>query len=432
MADNEFLFTLREKDSKYWECPYCKQRGRHLKRFIPYVYARDFGSHTKGEIVDANRFGACFSDKCEAYIGNGHNGIYPSKANGFVYDSLPNISAVYQNNSADYQNIPADYQNITAENSTTENAISLIDKKWLENYKNTYQWWHKEIKDLLITTEIDLHLNSTNPNHYDSELVTYLLNRKIVQEKNITKEKIIEIFRELGVMGGVTKTIQKGSITLSSKGTIYLQYDVNDNIRTGKIMYLDKNGHRIKKKSFEPYPTLRDADGIENLWHDWLHNIYKNYKNYNTKDKAEYRLKQCLFGLKRVKSKLMEGSLKEGLVCVYEADKTATSMSVLFPEYAHVSVGSVSQFSFEMLSSLQELGVRNVKVFPDKNCYKGWYRKSLAIDKQLNNREWLDSKGLSPIQIEVSKRVEDCPYLREGDDILDLLDLDFDKKNDEV
>ncbi len=423
--DNEFLFCLRPKtDSKYWECPYCKQRGKVEKRFIPYVYARDYGFHRKGEIVDENRFGACFSDKCEAYIMNQHGGIYPSKANGYVYDSFSNqnMKALYQNKTPLYQNNTTDYQDKTPlyQNNTAE--FSLLDKKWLENYKCTNSW---EQNGVWITREIDLHLNSNNPKDYDCGLVDYLLGNKIAGEKNVTREKVIEMFRQMGVMGGIKRTYRKGTDVITTKGAIYLQEDANGDYRTGKVIYLDDRGHRFKEKSFESYPYFREVEGMKLLFHDWLHNIYAKYKKYKKIDDGEYVLKQCLFGLKRVKSMLSQGRLKGNGVWLYEAEKTAIGMSVFYPEYAHVSVGSAGQFNLDMTSPLQEIGVENIKVFPDKGNYNNWFKTAIKIEEQLNQKSWLEGKGLKPIRIDVRNEVETCEYLKEGDDILDLIDLEY-------
>ena len=416
--NKEYLFTLRPKtDSKYWECPYCKQRGKSEKRFIPYVYARDYGIHRQGEIVDENRFGACFSDKCEAYRGNGHGGIYPSKANGYVYDSFSseNISAVYPNNLADYQN-----KTPLCENNTAE--FSVLDKKWLENYKYASTW---EQNGVWITRQIDLHLNSNNPKDYDCGLVDYLLGSKAAKEKNVTREKVIEIFRQMGVMGSITRTLRKALDVITTKGAIYLQEDAQGDYRTGKVIYLNERGHRFKQKSFESYPYFREVEGMETLFHDWLHNIYAKYKKYEKIDDGKYVLKQCLFGLKRVKSMLSEGRLKGNRALLYEAEKTAVGMSVLFPEYAHVSVGSAGQFTLDMISPLQEIGVEYVMVFPDKGNYNNWSKTATKIEEQLNQNFWREAKGLKPIRIDVRGEVETCEYLKDGDDILDLIDLEY-------
>src|SRR5699024_8538126 len=103
---------------------------------------------------------------------------------------------------------------------------------------------------------------------------------------------------------------QIGSSKHWNGATVFWQIDKNLDIRSGKVMLYDKDGHRAKRNDGNGYIT-------------WVHSLL--YDDYN--------LKQCLFG-----EHLLIDSEKP--VALVESEKTAIIASVHYPDYTWLAVGS--------------------------------------------------------------------------------------------
>lgn len=129
---------------------------------------------------------------------------------------------------------------------------------------------------------------------------------------------------------------------------VYWQIDINDRVRTGKIIKYDKDtGHRIK-----------DGGGI-----NWVHSILKK-QGYLPND---WELSQCLFGEHLLKSHPAK------IVALVESEKSALILAGLYPEYVWLATGGKSQLSIDKLSVLKD---RRVIMLPDVDGFEVWSLKA--------------------------------------------------------
>ena len=162
----------------------------------------------------------------------------------------------------------------------------------------------------------------------------------------------------------------------SEKGaTVFWQIDIENNIRTGKIMlYSPNTGKRIK----EPF----------NHFH-WAHKALKL---------PEYNLQQCFFG-----EHLLIDKTKP--VAIVESEKSAIISSVYFPQFIWLATGGISNLNIEKCSVLQG---RHVILFPDVNAYEKW----LILADRLKEK----------IRVVVSDLLEKNASFEDKDNGLDIAD----------
>lgn len=140
-----------------------------------------------------------------------------------------------------------------------------------------------------------------------------------------------------------------------NKEVIYWQIDIQQKVRTGKIMQYDPlSGKRIKHES----------GAI-----DWVHNKLKKSGTLP----EDYNLQQCFFG---------EHLLclhPEAVVCIVESEKSALISAAIFPEHIWLATGGIGNLTIE---KCQVLKGRNVILYPDLNAYNKWLDKAIEIEKQ--------------------------------------------------
>jgi predicted RNA-binding Zn-ribbon protein involved in translation (DUF1610 family) len=174
---------------------------------------------------------------------------------------------------------------------------------------------------------------------------------------------------------------------------IFWQFDVNDKIRSGKIIqYNPKNGKR--DKNINPF---------------WAHKMLPS---------PSFQLVQCFFG-----EHLIAGST--GPIAIVESEKTAMIASIYFPEFTWLATGGKQGCKWTDYQVARVLHNRSVVLFPDlganpttgETCYQYWSKRA-AI---------LNGYGLS---VSVSDILENNPEITDQDreDGLDLADflLQFD------
>ena len=133
--------------------------------------------------------------------------------------------------------------------------------------------------------------------------------------------------------------------------TIFWQLDVNDKLRTGKIMlYNPADGHRVK----EPYNHIA-----------WVHSAISG-KGFN--------LQQCFFGEHLLNSDPFK------IVAIAESEKTAVMCSYYYPKYIWLAAGSLEGLS---LNKCQVLKGRRVILFPDVNGFEKWRLKAREMNLRL-------------------------------------------------
>jgi len=151
-----------------------------------------------------------------------------------------------------------------------------------------------------------------------------------------------------------------------NKATIFWQIDINNKIRTGKVMLYDKNGSRVKK----PYNHI-----------NWYHKIKPSNKIGN----SSFNLKQCLFGEHLLKQKTKT-------VALVESEKTAIISSIFFPEFIWLATGGLSNLSFEKTKVLNH---RNVILFPDLNALHKWKVKANKLSPLINIKIYKDLEKIA-------------------------------------
>lgn len=157
-----------------------------------------------------------------------------------------------------------------------------------------------------------------------------------------------------------TSTHWKGSV-------VFWQMDIEQKLRTGKIMLYDqKSGKRVK----QPFNHIH-----------WVHALLeskKEIKNFN--------LKQCFFGEHLLKNNPGQK------VAIVESEKTAIIASMYFPDYVWLASGSLVNISIEKCKVLKG---RQVILFPDLKGLDKWKEKANEIQQRLGLNikvfEWLES-----------------------------------------
>jgi len=150
--------------------------------------------------------------------------------------------------------------------------------------------------------------------------------------------------------------------------TIFWQIDINDRVRTGKIMlYNGTDGHRVK----QPYNhvtwahTLLGSSGNSSS----SLNIEKNTAPATAT--ATFQLRQCFFGEHLIRTDPTK------TVAIAESEKTAIVCSFFYPKYIWLAAGSLEGLSREKCRVLQD---REVILFPDVNGYDKWQKKAREMN----------------------------------------------------
>lgn len=133
--------------------------------------------------------------------------------------------------------------------------------------------------------------------------------------------------------------------------TIFWQIDINDKVRTGKIMlYNETDGHRVKK----PFNHI-----------NWVHSLAGN---------ANFNLKQCFFGEHLLTSDPYK------TVAIAESEKTAIIASFFYPKYIWLAAGSLEGLNRDKYNVLKD---RNIRLYPDVNGYDKWKQKAREMKARL-------------------------------------------------
>ena len=178
------------------------------------------------------------------------------------------------------------------------------------------------------------------------------------------------------------KVIERFHIGACGDYTIFWQVDIENRLRTGKMMLYDNiTGHRLKgEHTVDWIHSVLQRDGI--LPEGWV-------------------LQQCLYGEDQLRSR------PKAVVAIAEAPKTAHIGTILMPEMVWVAVDSMMGLSEE---KLQPLKGRRVLLFPDEGKgYEEWQRRIVAIAENVGFR------------YEISTFMEHHAKSK-GDDIADLVE----------
>ena len=207
--------------------------------------------------------------------------------------------------------------------------------KVVETYKPTKN---------LIKTVSPIHLLPTSiilPTlglHHFNNLVDFLFN-----EFNESKTKEILIDYKVG-----TSKKWKGA-------TLFWQIDLNNKVRSGKIIDFDSISGKRKKY---PFPRVT-----------WVHTILEK----QNKLPKNYKLEQCLFG----EHLLTHPSYSNKTVAIVESEKTALIMAINYPNYLWLSCGSINGIKTTLLKPIKN---KRVVLFPDKGCFEKWQEQTVLLN----------------------------------------------------
>ncbi|MCR8667893.1 DUF6371 domain-containing protein [Aestuariibaculum sp. M13] len=217
--------------------------------------------------------------------------------------------------------------------------------------------YHYPPKDYLQVNDISLNKVFTGNERIQSEVVKRqpsFIDEDIFDrsQKEGSTNYFLDYLSHLwnpGIALSLAERYNIGSSKHWQGGTVFWQMDINNKIRSGKIMLYDpKTGKRVKK----PFNHIT-----------WAHKVLKL---------EDFNLKQCLFG----EHLLNEDEDKP--VAIVESEKTAIIASVFLPEFIWMSCGSVNNLTEEKTRVLKG---RSVILFPDLGCYDIWNDKIPSLTK---------------------------------------------------
>jgi hypothetical protein len=161
--------------------------------------------------------------------------------------------------------------------------------------------------------------------------------------------------------------------------TIFWQIDVNDRVRTGKIMLYNRtDGHRVK----QPYNHVT-----------WAHSLVGSEQfavsgehHANCKPPtANFHLRQCFFG------EHLLGTDPFKIVAIAESEKTAVICSFMNPKYIWLASGSLEGINADKCYVLKD---RKVILFPDVNGYDKWRMKAREMGLRYPNARFRADNAL--------------------------------------
>lgn len=141
-----------------------------------------------------------------------------------------------------------------------------------------------------------------------------------------------------------------------SGDTVFYEIDLQDRVRTGKVMKYGPDGHRIKDETMPGRIT-------------WVHSLLLKQGVLP----EGWTLTQCLFGEHLLKR------YPEETVCLVESEKSAVIASAILPKCVWLATGGRSQLG----DKLEVLYGRTVIAFPDLDAHQEWTEK-LAERPYLN------------------------------------------------
>ena len=165
--------------------------------------------------------------------------------------------------------------------------------------------------------------------------------------------------------------------------TIFWQVDVNNKVRTGKVMLYDvSKGKRVK----EPYDHVT-----------WAHALLKK----NGLVSQRFNLSQSLFGVHQISQAVP----KE--IIILESEKTAIIASIYLPQFIWMACGGLTMLNAKVMEPIKDF---SIILYPDLNAKDKWETKATELKK-------------NGFKITVSNLLDTVASDDEHSDGLDLADL---------
>jgi len=159
-------------------------------------------------------------------------------------------------------------------------------------------------------------------------------------------------------------------------GIVFPYFLTDNHLCTGKIIFYDKNLHRIKEGK------KQNPRFLHNLYYKTDRGIVVDFIDYETDDNGNdvpknFKLKMCLFG----HNQILNDKSKD--ICLVESEKSAVVMSIVAPEFIWVASGGktlIQDYKFTFF------GKRKCYVFPDlssdDNVYNYWLEKLTLYNRK--------------------------------------------------
>ena len=169
---------------------------------------------------------------------------------------------------------------------------------------------------------------------------------------------------------------------------IYWQIDEHGQVRAGKVMAYDLDGHRMKDgKGNVCWVHSMKIDGIrfdemlapQCLFGEHLINVDVN-ANDNCHPEDIHREAQSTLSFS---SSLALQAATLPLVMLVESEKTALIMSLVCPDRVWLATGGKANFKEQMLAPLIGL---EVAVYPDADALHDWYTRAVEMNRTLGTR----------------------------------------------
>jgi hypothetical protein len=203
--------------------------------------------------------------------------------------------------------------------------------------------------------------SSTTKEHFNEKDCYCILPPQWINwsQDNFDNNYFIQYLRKIfdnKIVNALIETYHIGTSSHWPGAVIFWQVDINEYIRTGKIiLYEPSSGKRIK----QPFNHIT-----------WVHIVDKDdiedpYGRRNT-----FRLEQCFFGEHLLKL------YPTTPVAIVESEKTAIIASIYYPKYIWLATGGKSNLSPKFC---QVLKGRDVTLFPDLNAFDKWTEKAKEL-----------------------------------------------------
>jgi hypothetical protein len=171
--------------------------------------------------------------------------------------------------------------------------------------------------------------------------------------------------------------------------TVFWQIDVNDEVRTGKIMLYNAADCRRVKLPYNHIAwvhslvgsSLKEVGSRQLAVGSTLPHSTANCKPAT----ANFHLKQCFFGEHLLKLDPFK------IVAIVESEKTAIIASYYYPNYIWLAAGSLEGLTPGKCRVLED---RTVKLYPDANGYAKWHSKARCLNNLISTATFIVDETL--------------------------------------
>lgn len=238
----------------------------------------------------------------------------------------------------------------TRSNEYIHDDVGICNRSVKCGYHYPPKQYFQDLKHNTINPKVTAKPKKLIKTNKTNQKYSYLKYNNVISTKIIKSNTFYKAFPNLhsDEFENILKLYRLGThknTNYLTNAPIFWQIDLENRVRTGKIIQYNAKGKRVK--------------GQQN----WYHRIY--HKN-------SFNLKQVPFGLHL----LNKHPAKK--IAIVESEKTAILMSLAIPEFNWLAVGSCQNLSFNMLKLIKN---KDVILFPDADKYELWKSKIPKLPK---------------------------------------------------